>query len=661
MLVTKIAFTNMFKNFQSYLLHFVSISMSILIFFTFMSLANNPLIRKIFLRWEVIGSSLFSSSAFVLILFVAFFIFYSNSYFLKRRKRELGLYSLLGLRKGQVCAIWVIENLLVYLLALIAGIVAGIFFSKLFSMLLFWLVNLRVNTAIIFSGKAIMDTILVFLVIMAYTSLYACGMVFRYSLLQLFQNKDMEKSVPRGSITLTIIGLCLIGFGYALALQNIEESFLWHKLRLFPGLCLVLLSVVAGTWLVIRFSMPLGLRFFYGRKNVHYYGTNLLTITSLRYRLKRNANTLAMIAVLSATTLTIIGAIGSFYSEAIHDVKRENPSIYQILNLTPNKQKEVDRIIRRSSENKLQYATQSAYLNVPVKNPLKRMPYEFYANEDHFSIISENEFNRLNKIESNRNLKISGLRDGEGVLVGSDITRLPTKLKKGLQNHTFFLRSEDKAKELESVQFVGFREFPLFNTGFADFNVVVNQNVYNKLLAEFRPEQVFIYDVSEVDHSEKLGNRIQQAVEGKVSIWSNKISSYFSNYHIVSILTGAVLFVGVFIGIVFFLATGSIIYFKQVTDAYSEEPGFRILFKLGLTDRELRQIIVGQIGPVFIVPLLFGISHSIIAMIGLAKNFEVAVKLPFIIVTSIYYVFYGVYYWLTANNYRNIVSRHRHD
>ncbi|EUJ19366.1 hypothetical protein [Listeria aquatica] len=83
MLVTKIAFTNMFKNFQSYLLHFVSISMSILIFFTFMSLANNPLIRKIFLRWEVIGSSLFSSSAFVLILFVGFFIFLFEQLFFK--------------------------------------------------------------------------------------------------------------------------------------------------------------------------------------------------------------------------------------------------------------------------------------------------------------------------------------------------------------------------------------------------------------------------------------------------------------------------------------------------------------------------------------------------------------------------------------------------
>ncbi|EUJ19367.1 Putative ABC transporter (Permease) [Listeria aquatica FSL S10-1188] len=312
------------------------------------------------------------------------------------------------------------------------------FFSKLFSMLLFWIVNLRVDTTIIFSGKAIIDTILVFLVIMAFTSLYACGMVLRYSLLQLFQNKEMEKNVPRGSVTLTILGLCFIGFGYTLALQNIEESFLWHKLKFFAGFGLILLSVVVGTWLVIRFSMPLGLRYFYGRKKVHYHGTNLLTITSLRYRLKRNANTLAMIAVLSATTLSIIGAIGSFYSGAIHDVKRENPSSYQILNLTPDKQKEVDRIIRRSSENKLQYATQSAYLNVPVKNPMKRMPYEFYANSRHFSFISENEFNRLNKIERNRNLSISGLRDGEGVLVGSDMTRIPTKLKNPSAKSHFF-------------------------------------------------------------------------------------------------------------------------------------------------------------------------------------------------------------------------------
>ncbi|WP_241433620.1 FtsX-like permease family protein [Listeria floridensis] len=352
---------------------------------------------------------------------------------MKRRKRELGLYLLLGLRKSQISVILVIENLLVYCASLITGILSGIFFSKLFSMLLFWIVDLRVNTAIILSGKAVFDTIMIFAIVMAVTSFYAVSMVYRYSMLRLFQTGDREKNTPRGSVCLTLLGFGLIGFGYYLALENIETSAIWQWLRFFRGFGLILICVVVGTWLVIRFSMPLGLRFFHKRKAIYYYGTNLLTITSMRSRVKRNANTLAMIAVLSATTLTIIGALSSFYSGTIDDVKNENPSSYQFLNLTPEKQDEVERIIRRSSGHSLNYQTESSYVSAAVHNPTKRMPYEFYSNGAQFSFISEREFSRLNRIEGHKNKAISGLEDGEAVFVGRDSFRAPEKRRDRLK------------------------------------------------------------------------------------------------------------------------------------------------------------------------------------------------------------------------------------
>ncbi|WP_254260182.1 FtsX-like permease family protein [Listeria fleischmannii] len=128
-------------------------------------------------------------------MFVGFFIFYSNSYFLKRRKREFGLYALLGLRKSQISMIIIFENLLTYLLALLTGILTGIFFSKLFIMLLFWIVNLRVDTKLIVSASAITDTVYTFFIIMGITSLYAIYLIFRYSLLKLFKTEEREKKV----------------------------------------------------------------------------------------------------------------------------------------------------------------------------------------------------------------------------------------------------------------------------------------------------------------------------------------------------------------------------------------------------------------------------------------------------------------------------------
>ncbi len=649
----------MWKNFNQYMIYFISIAISVLIYFTFMSLSQNPLIDKIFKRWELIGNSLFSSAGFILILFVGFFIFYSNSYFLKRRKREFGLYALLGLRKGQISIIIIFENLLTYLLALVTGILTGIFFSKLFIMLLFWIVNLRVDTKLVVSATAITDTIYTFLIIMAITSLYAIYIVFRYSLLQLFKSETREKRVPRGSLVLTIIGLALIIFGYFLALQIVITSPFFEKVGFGNSILLVLGSVVLGTWIFIRFSMPLGLRYFYNFKKIYYHGTNLITVTSLRYRMKKNANTLTMIAVLSATTLTIIGAISSFYYVTIDQVQKENPSSYQLLNLTPDKEAEVERIIKRDKEHNLVYMTKGAYIDAYIDQELKQMPVDYYQNKARFSFITVSEFNRLNSVEGRSNKPIRNLKTGDAVFVGKEMNNTRDRRVQQLIGKSFQIVTKDKKTTVGDVTITDFRYYPIFNTGFADAMLVVNDTFYNKLKKEFRAQKVSIYDVTEVDHSEELGNKIQVATEGKVNLWSETFSSYYSNYHMVSILMGTFLYIGVFIGLVFFMATGSIIYFKQVTDAYLEQNQFATLFKLGLTEKELRRVVSRQIAPMFIIPLLLGLSHSLVAMIGLSRNIDYSLQWPVVIVTSIYCILYGFYYWLCLNSYTNIVTRFR--
>lgn len=151
------------KNFNQYIVYFVSLIVCVLVFFTFVSLSYNPLIDKVFKKWELFGPAMFSAASIILILFIFFFIFYSNSFFLRRRKREIGLYSLLGLRKSQVVFVLFIENAMLYMLATIFGILIGIFSSKLFAMLLFWIVGLAIDAEFIISYRAILDTVIVFL------------------------------------------------------------------------------------------------------------------------------------------------------------------------------------------------------------------------------------------------------------------------------------------------------------------------------------------------------------------------------------------------------------------------------------------------------------------------------------------------------------------
>ncbi|WP_099221900.1 ABC transporter permease [Listeria costaricensis] len=657
MTLFKIAYHSMSRNLSQYLIYFISVVVSVVIFFTFMTLANYPLIDQIFKKWELYGSALFFAAALLLALFVVFFIFYSNSYFIKRRKREIGMYSLLGLRKIQISLLLFFENILLYLLALISGILAGIFFSKLFTMLLFWVVDLHVNTRIVISGKAILATAMVFLGIMLLVSLYNLIFIFRSSLISLFQKEVAEKKNPRGSLILSIVGLGLIGFGYYLACQPIVGGF-WSKLGGSETMILILSCVILGTWVVIRYGVPAIIRFCYLNDPTYYRGVNMLVLSSLRYRIKHNANTLAMIAILSAATMTIIAGMSSLYYPVLDKVRKDNPVSYQFLNLSDVKEKKVDDALRSSTDHNLLYKTHSEYIKLGLEDDNVRVPSGYWTNHANFSVISMNEFNRLNDIEGGMNAKIKSIADHEAVLISQYEHQAEEDGKVDYQKIPYTLVDKNN-QPLFTFKITDFRDYSLYNDNYGLAAIVVNNKTYEMLKKTQQPERITSYDVTNEDRAEDLTYTLQAIVDGKPNFWSENISSYYANYHMFSIYMGTFLYIGTFIGIIFFMATGSIIYFKQITEAVEERDKFQTLLKLGLTKRELKITVARQLIPMFAIPLILGLSHSLMAMVDLSINFEYEIKTPVLVVFTVYCLLYGIYYWLCIHNYTKIVLRNR--
>ncbi|MEB2464515.1 ABC transporter permease VirA, partial [Listeria monocytogenes] len=206
---------------------------------------------------------------------------------------------------------------------------------------------------------------------------------------------------------------------------------------------------------------------------------------------------------------------------------------------------------------------------------------------------------------------------------------------------------------------VDFRENSIFNTGISYETLVVSDEYYDDLERLFRPESVTMFDITNPNHSESLDKKVQTIVDGEPSLFSDNVSSYYTNYHLISTVVGSLLFIGIFIGIVFFLATGSIIYFKLVTDAVSEKAKFEILFKLGVTEKEIRKIISKQVWPIFVIPLFFGIAHSMAALWGISVNLMDNIKYPVLIGTGIYIVCYTAYYFLCINSFTKIVMANK--
>ncbi|MBF2350345.1 ABC transporter permease [Listeria marthii] len=651
----KVALTNMRKNFNQYIVYFVSLIVCVLVFFTFVSLSYNPLIETVFKRWELFGPAMFSSASIMLILFIFFFIFYSNSFFLKRRKREIGLYSLLGLRKSQVVLVLFFENAMLYMLATLFGVLIGIFSSKLFAMILFWIVGLAIDAEFIISFKAILDTMLVFFSIMLFTSIYAIFIVLRYNLSQLFKNDEKEEKVAKGSFLFMLIGLALIIFGYYLATSNIEESPIWLKYDFFDLILVIIGAVILGTWLMVRFGTPYLIRKLYNNKHFFYNGTNIIGVTSLRFRLKKNAGTIAMIAVLSATTLTIIGSMSSFYVRTINDISAENPSSYQVLDISAKEEAEIIQTIHDDQDHKLKSLMEAEMVSAVLE--YKDIPkYRMRMDNMIHTVVSESEYIRIGERQQADFERPKKLGYGDAILLGKNTYYARPEIKdKWLTRKMVVQSNEPSAKNMPPIKVIDFREYSIFNTGISYETLVVSDDYYDELERLFQPESVEMFDITNPNHSEILDKKVQTIVDGKPSLFSENVSSYYTNYHLISTLVGSLLFIGIFIGIVFFLATGSIIYFKLVTDAVSEKAKFDILFKLGVTEKEVRKIISKQVWPIFVIPLFFGIAHSMAALWGISINLMDNIKYPVLIGTGIYIVCYTAYYFLCIDSFTKIV------
>ncbi|MBC1489469.1 ABC transporter permease [Listeria sp. FSL L7-1485] len=652
----KVALTNMRKNFTQFMVYFVSLIVCVLVFFTFVSLSYNPLIDKVFKRWELFGPAMFSAASIVLILFIFFFIFYSNSFFLKRRKREIGLYSLLGLRKSQIALVLFFENAMMYMLATVFGILLGIFFSKMFAMLLFWIVGLTIDAQFLISTSAIIDTALVFLAIMLFTSVYAIIIVLRYNLSQLFKNDDKEERVAKGSFFLMVVGLILIGIGYFIATRNIEESPIWLKYDFLDINLFILCSVILGTWLTVRFGTPYVIKKLYHNKHFLYNGTNLIGITSLRFRLKKNASTIAMIAVLSATTLTIIGSLSSFYVRTLNDITEDNPSSYQVRNLTSKNEQQIIQTINTDKNHQLKsiMKTEMVRANLEYRENSKKDSEQLQIIHP---IVAESEYARIAAKQQSDFVRPEKLQYSEAILLGKNVYYARPEIQNDWLERQITVKTEKAtSQKMAPIKVIGFREFSIFNTGISYETLVVSDEYYNDIKTLASRETVGMFNITNSSHSEELDKKVQTIVDGKPSLFSEKVSSYYTNYHMISLLAGSFLFIGIFIGIVFFLATGSIIYFKLVTDAVTEKVKFQILFKLGVTEKEIRKIISKQIWPIFVIPLFLGIAHSMVALWGISINLIDNIKFPVLIGTGIYILLFGAYYMLCVNSFTKIVT-----
>jgi putative ABC transport system permease protein len=311
-----IAFKNIKRNFYNYFLYFVSMIFCIMIYFTFTftSIQYNTQVHK------VVGASMnfavvFKSAAIVIAVFVAVFIWYSNSFFIKKRKKEIALYSLLGIRKRQIGAMLFYENIFMGIAALLVGIIMGSLLSKLFIMILIKLMGFSANISFMIPLEAVSNTALVFIILFLITSIHGYRLIYRFKLIELFKAESEGEKEPKTSVFSSILSVLFIGGGYFIYTKSLSAFGIF-------AILITLILTVIGTFLLFSSLTLLIIKLSKKNERRYYKGINMIGISQLLFRIKASGRTLATIAVLSAATLTAMEVSSSFYYDLSVDLQK---------------------------------------------------------------------------------------------------------------------------------------------------------------------------------------------------------------------------------------------------------------------------------------------------------------------------------------------------
>lgn len=649
-----IAIRNIKKNISNYFLYFISVVCSVMIFYTLKAIQYNKQIMDITNLNEKIENA-FSSMSIVIALFALVFIWYSNMFFTGKRKKEIALYCLMGVKKKQAARMLFYENLVMGFMALIAGLLFGIMFSKLFSMILVRLMALEIKVKITVPLEAVISTIGVFIALFVVTSLHGYMMIYKYQLIDLFKSENKGQKQPKVSFILTLASLLLIGGGYYKAVH-----FQYNGLK---GILIILILTVSGTYLLFSSLIVYTAKFIKKKKAIFFRGTNIITFSHLIFRSKSNSRLLATIAILSACTITAVGAAAALYYDNVTGINNKLPFSYVYEIKDSNLDKKIENIISKHNENTIKNSiaveVKSIEGNYPPIDKVSSEKKEYEKSVD--NVIS---LDTLRKIlgamgkDTNISLKKDEVLLYFYTMYSEDVMENP-------KGKSMYYDIDSKSIPFKIKDCIN---YPVINKLYNGTNsiinvVVVNDEVYKKLVDKSSPVTLRLIDIKNPKESKTITDDIiktmrQSHVYNLNSYGKNSlnISAYYDEYSNMMAELGMTIFLITFVGIVFLICTGSMIFFKQLSEANDDYNRYSILRKIGASRKEIKHSIAKQMSAIFGLPLVVGISHSLVAMKILKPLIKANIWYPVLTVVAIYMLIYFVYYLFTVKFYCRILD-----
>ena len=616
----------------------------------------------------------------IVALFAVIFLFYTNSFLMRRRQKEFGLYNMLGMGKGHLSTVLFWENVLLFVISMVGGLLSGILLSKMAELCLVAVLNGETDYALYINWDAFVDTWIIFVPVFALIFIKSLIKIRKSSAVALLKSENVGEKPPKANYMFGIVGIVILAIAYyiAVSIENPLIAMAWF----FIAVCLV----IVGTYLLFISGSVMLCKLLQKNKHYYYQKNHFVSVSSMTYRMKRNGAGLASICILSTMVLVMMMGAGSLYfgkedslntryptdinasidflsegeehlyssekelaflsrvDEVLEEYGVEPQNVEQILSSTVTGMlKDGKLILDRRLVNTADAETMDDVAQI-ILIPLSSYNRSFNAQET----LGENEV-IIQCVRRSYNDNTITLNDGTVWTVKMQIEDV--------------ISSGDAAMSMIPSVFVITNDidkaFDVFNSELDDIS--------EEYLCRLELSYAFDANISNREKIE-LGAAIEEAIRdmqisGDGDFYSYSVDCKEKERADYYGLFGGIFFLGLFLSIIFLAATVLIIYYKQVSEGYEDEARFGIMRKVGMTTTDIRKSINSQMLTVFFLPLITAVIHLGFAFPIVQKllvMFNLRNTMLSLIVTGVaivvFGIFYAIVYRITSNAYYSIVS-----
>lgn len=630
MSIFSIAFNNFKNNIKTYTMFFISMIFSVIILNNFIILLDGEALTILGETNVSYTKMILRMISLILGIFMFFFIWYTSNVFLRNRKKEIGLFTFMGVDLRTIGKIYFTEMMLIGLSSCVIGIGAGALFSKFFQMIVFAVANFNVDVKFEVTVNSILNTFLIFMSIFFIMSIKGFINIASSKVIDLLNDSKKIEKMPKINVftyIIAIISIGLIAYGYYLVFSS--------KMNAVKTLVLVCI----GTYGLFYAVIPIVLNSLINNKNILYKGENIITINSLAYRIKKNYTTYATIVILTACTITVLGT--SVSMRKLYSMSEENDQLFSISFSSSNAinnekiSKEVTKVL---GEKKFDLKTDALMVKDNIQNGKQKyivLPYDKFN-----SILKSNGYEKdLEKVNEE-------MVQGDKAIYIQRPGTLVTLVKANkvtVGDKTFEISESDiRFKVLGSLI-----NYPA---------VVVNNSQYEKL--KNSGEMLNFYGIKIKDDKELLDKDILNKLGvGLKPYLRDDINFQIGIYKTQGVewlkLTYAI---GTFLFLVFILAEASIIYIKIYSDANDDKEKYKILKNIGVSKKDLGRAIRKEVSLFYILPLSIGLLHSFFAIQALGRFLSENLNLTFIISVLVSIGIFFVSAIISNKSFKSIVK-----